>query len=175
MPPESGPHKKVGIIISVVVVLAVVAITIFLGKKPSAVPTADQQTSSESSQALVVPTAFAVPTPPPTGAVPSVAPTTTAYKNGSYSATGSYMSPGGEDSVAVSLTLANDIVTDVTVTPAPADRTSERYQSKFLSGYKQYVVGKNIADINLSKVSGSSLTPIGFNDALAQIKTQAKV
>ena len=99
---------------------------------------------------------------------------TSVYKNGTYSATGSYMSPGGYDQVGVTLTLANDIITDVSVTPMAGDHTSSRYQSRFISGYKQYVVGKTIASVNLTNVSGASLTPIGFNDALAQIKAQAK-
>jgi len=36
------------------------------------------------------------------------------------------------------------------------------------------VIGKNIADVQLSRVSGSSLTPEGFNNALATIKSQAQ-
>jgi len=55
------------------------------------------------------------------------------------------------------------------------NRESQHYQSRFLSGYKQYVVGKNISSVNLTNVSGSSLTPIGFDNALTQIKAQAKV
>ena len=84
------------------------------------------------------------------------------------------MSPGGEDQVTVTLTLAHDVITSVNVTPGAQDRTSQRYQDRFISGYKQYVVGKNIASVNVGVVSGSSLTPIGFNDALTQIKAQAK-
>jgi hypothetical protein len=84
------------------------------------------------------------------------------------------MSPGGEDQIKITLTLANDIITSVSVTPAAGDRTSQRYQNAFISGYKQYVVGQNITNVNLTRVSGSSLTPIGFNNALAQIKAQAK-
>ena len=72
------------------------------------------------------------------------------------------------------MTLQNDIITSVSATPIANDGTSRRYQAKFISGYQQYVLGKNIADVNLTTVSGSSLTPRGFDDALAQIKTQAK-
>ena len=84
------------------------------------------------------------------------------------------MSPGGEDHIAVTLTIANDIVTAASVTPEAGDHTSARYQQKFISGYQGYVVGKNISSIYLTKVSGASLTPKGFNDALNQIKAQAK-
>ncbi len=84
------------------------------------------------------------------------------------------MSPGGEDQISVTLTLANDIITGISATEGAGDGTSRRYQNAFLSGYKQYVIGQNIANVNLTRVSGSSLTPIGFDDALAQIKAQAK-
>ena len=125
-----------------------------------------------------------IPTPAPapvgsTAATPPVATVpkqySTIYKNGTYSATGSYGSPGGTENISVTLTLTNDIITDITVTPGAYDRRSQSYQNIFISNYKQYVVGKNIASVNLGKISSSSLTPIGFNDALAQIKANAKV
>jgi uncharacterized protein with FMN-binding domain len=96
------------------------------------------------------------------------------YKDGSYSSTGSYMSPGGLDKIAVNLTLEKDIVTDISVTPLVADKVSVKYQGMFLSGYRPMVIGKNIKDVKLDKVSGSSLTSIGFNEAIEQIKLEAK-
>jgi uncharacterized protein with FMN-binding domain len=99
--------------------------------------------------------------------------TTSKYKNGNYSAVGGYDSPGGYDQLGVSLTLQNDIVTSVTATAMAQDRTSLRYEQRFISGFQSYVTGNNIDSISLSVVSGSSLTPIGFNDALSKIKAQA--
>lgn len=115
--------------------------------------------------------------PPPTKVVviTPVADTTkkSIYKDGTYTVTASYNSPAGTESIGVSLTLKNGIITDATVTPLAKHPTSERYQEMFISGYKAYVIGKDIATLNLGVVSGSSLTPIGFNNALAQIKAQA--
>lgn len=99
---------------------------------------------------------------------------TSTYKNGTYKANGSYISPGGQEQVAVSLTIKNDIVTDSSVTPTPASPTSSQYQGQFVANYKQFVTGKNISTLNLSKVAGSSLTSKGFNAAVEQIKAQAK-
>ena len=48
------------------------------------------------------------------------------------------------------------------------------WQQQFASGYESYVVGKSLSTLKLTKVSGSSLTPIGFNAAVADIQTQAK-
>lgn len=96
------------------------------------------------------------------------------YKDGTYSAQGNYNSPAGPESINVTLTLKNDIVTDATVTSLAKDDKSQHYQGLFISGYKQYVIGKNINTIQLDKVSGSSLTPAGFNSAVSKIEVQAK-
>lgn len=113
------------------------------------------------------------PTPQPAPANGSTA-AATEYKNGTYSATGSYDSPGGMEQIGVTLTIQNDVVTGASVSPMPSDGTSARYQNMFASGYKAQVVGQSVDSINLQYVSGSSLTPIGFDNALASIKTQAK-
>jgi uncharacterized protein with FMN-binding domain len=99
---------------------------------------------------------------------------TSQYKDGTYTATGTYDSPGGLDNVGVTLTLKNDAITSVSFTPMAHDGTSARYQTMFAGGFQSLVLGKNIARVHLDTVSGSSLTGGGFNDALAKIKAQAK-
>lgn len=97
------------------------------------------------------------------------------YKDGSYSADGYYQSPGGTDFIKVTLVLKNDVVSDASITvPASTKPESKYFQDIVASDFKQYVVGKNLDQVNLTKISGSSLTPIGFNDAVAKIKAQAK-
>lgn len=108
------------------------------------------------------------------GASAGAGPTSTVpYKDGTYSATGTYQSPGGTETVAVDLTLASDLVTAVTVTPQATRPDSAMYQKAFAAGIADVVVGKDIDTLNVSKVAGSSLTSGGFNDALAQIKAKA--
>ncbi len=97
-----------------------------------------------------------------------------AYKDGTYQGVGSYDSPAGSESLQVSVTIKNNVVATTTATPEANDPTAQEFQNEFIQGYKTFVVGKNVNDIRLSHVSGSSLTPQGFNDALAQIKNQAK-
>lgn len=99
--------------------------------------------------------------------------TASKFKDGTYSATGDYTSPGGQESIDVELTLAGNKITDVTVTPHPAAGTSVQYQTEFADNFKPLVVGKAINEVSLSRVAGSSLTSTGFNDALDQIKTDA--
>jgi uncharacterized protein with FMN-binding domain len=159
MNPSRSINRIIGLIAGAATI-AIVGLVTFVHERsekaalgasvPTSTPIADMQT-------------------PPPASLPEQA----SYKDGTYTATGSYMSPGGQDQVTVTLTLANSIITSVSVT-ASGDRTSQHYQSKFLSGYKQYVVGMNISSVNLTHVSGSSLTPIGFDNALSQIKSQAQ-
>lgn len=95
------------------------------------------------------------------------------YQDGTYEAEGSYGTPGGQESVDVKLTLRDGKVSDVTVRGNSGGGESEEYQAKFISGYKQLVVGKPIDGVVLDRVAGSSLTSDGFNDALERIKEQA--
>lgn len=100
--------------------------------------------------------------------------TSSAYADGTYSATATYISPGGKDSLPVTLTLVDGVITEASVENGGSNPASQQWQTAFASNFKALVVGKNIDDVNLSKVAGASLTTKGFNDALAQIKAQAK-
>jgi membrane-bound inhibitor of C-type lysozyme len=105
---------------------------------------------------------------------PSVTSASAQFTNGTYTATGSYDSPGGTEFVKVTLTLDNDTVTAANVISGANDPTAATYQTSFIGGYMSQVVGKHIASIKLRNVSGSSLTPIGFNNAVKKIEQQAK-
>lgn len=96
------------------------------------------------------------------------------YKDGTYQATGSYSSPAGTESIGISVTVQDDVVTATSATSQAQDNDSKAYQQDFISAYSSYVVGKKLSDIHLGVVAGSSLTPNGFNQALETIKQQAK-
>jgi uncharacterized protein with FMN-binding domain len=93
------------------------------------------------------------------------------YADGTYNATGQY--GGLPSSIWVSVTLVEDVITAVTVTPQATDPTSLDYQTRFAQAVPALVVGRNIDKVNLSKVAGSSGTPDGFNAAIQRIKAQA--
>jgi|GEM_PF-944599 len=96
------------------------------------------------------------------------------YKDGRYTAAGNYFTPEGPEEIDVSLVLKNGIIADSSLVQSGFRRQSVEYQGIFASNYKQYVIGKSIDEVNLSLVSGSSLTPGGFNDALTKIKIEAR-
>ncbi len=97
---------------------------------------------------------------------------TSAYKDGDYAATGWY--GGLPSSIGVAVTLERAVLTAVTVTPHATDPTSLDYQRRFAAAVPAVVVGKRIDEVNVGRLAGSSGTPIGFNDAIRQIKEQAK-
>ncbi|MYS36749.1 hypothetical protein GT025_21780 [Streptomyces sp. SID4920] len=93
------------------------------------------------------------------------------YADGRYEATGEY---GTQDSsIGVTLTLANDVITKVTVDPHATDPTSLDLQKRFADAIPDRVVGRDIDDVHIDRLAGSSHTPDGFNDALERIKKEA--
>lgn len=95
------------------------------------------------------------------------------YADGTYSATGTYTSPGGKEELPVTLTLENGVIIEVSIETPATNPASKRWQMVFSENFKPLVVGKSLADVQLDAVSGSSLTTKGFNDAISQIKAQA--
>jgi hypothetical protein len=177
MDPVQPTKNKTGLIVGTASVLVVALIAVgalISGKKDNMASTANVE----------VPVSEPAPQPTPAGgmedgvAAPSTAPTkvtsASVYKNGTYTADGAYGSPAGPEHVSVTLTLKGDIVTDAAVTGEATNQASIKYQAKFISGYKEYVIGKNITTIQLDKIAGSSLTPAGFNAAVAKIEAQAQ-
>ena len=111
----------------------------------------------------------------PTTEIPQETTTSYLYKDGVYKTIGNYTSPGGAEQIDVTLTVKNDVITSATVISLAVRPESKLNQGKFLSGYQTLVVGKKLDEVVLTKVSGSSLTPKGWNEAIAEIQTQAKV
>jgi hypothetical protein len=93
------------------------------------------------------------------------------YADGKYSADGEY---GTQDSsIGVSLTLDDGVITEAEVEPHATNETSRDYQERFADAVPDLVIGRNVDDVQLDHVAGSSGTPDGFNDALQKIKEEA--
>lgn len=135
------------------------------GCAPSATETAPAATGSSAAGS---------PAAAPSAGSSPLAGSGSAYKDGTYSADGTYVSPNGTETVGVQLTLASGTVTDVQITQHPSNPNTRKFQGEFAGGIASQVVGKNIDDLNVSKVAGSSLTSGGFNKAVEQIKSEAQ-
>jgi hypothetical protein len=169
MDEQTGPAKSntkmmaIGII--ALIIIAAIGVGVYQGtsKQPA------------NQVGRVVPTTMTQPTTTTAGQPsPSASVSASAYKDGSYSVTGDYISPGGAEELGVTLTLKNGVITDSVVEPKATRPNSVRFQGIFAENYKPLVIGKNINDVQLAKVSGSSLAPKGFNDAVEKIKAEAK-
>lgn len=97
------------------------------------------------------------------------------YADGTYTAIGSYQSPGGQEEIELRVTLTGGEITQTNATTKAASGTSRQYQREFINNYKDLVVGKSIDSVELDRVAGSSLTSNGFNEALDEIKREAAV
>lgn len=96
------------------------------------------------------------------------------YKDGTYSADGNYVSPNGTETVGVELTLSGGTVSGVNITQHPSNPNTRKFQGEFAGGIAAQIVGKNLDELNVSKVAGSSLTSGGFNQAVEKIKSEAQ-
>jgi uncharacterized protein with FMN-binding domain len=134
------------------------------GCAPSAQQPAAQETPSSASSS-----ASETSTPGSSALATSGA----GYKDGTYSADGTYKSPNGTETVGVQLTLANGTVSAVEITEHPSNPNTRKFQGQFAGGIAAQVVGKSLDEIKVSKVAGSSLTSGGFNQAVEAIKAQA--
>ena len=105
-------------------------------------------------------------------AVPTAAPAGPA-KDGTWSANGDYDTPGGPESVHVTLTVQSGRVTAVHVTGSGSTPNAQHYEAAFESGIAGVVVGKKLAGLTVGAVSGSSLTGAGFDQALDAIRSEA--
>ena len=167
------PAKKLhpGIVALIVIVLIAVAATavIVINRKADTVDTTDttQTTQTTENTENVSDTEAAADTNTSDA-------TTSGYADGTYEATGSYSSPGGRESIDLTVTIKDGIITSTSIVTDPASRDSRAYQASFAGAYKELIVGKSIDRVSLSRVAGSSLTSNGFNDALDQIKSDAK-
>jgi uncharacterized protein with FMN-binding domain len=167
MYPETSSRKTQKIIASFIVVLAVVLVTVGIN-------VLSNKNAEQEMTAQVMPMVSAA-SPQSTGtASPSPGAQASGYKDGTYAATDSYVSPGGTEHIDVTLTIQNGTVTASKVHQDANNHDSAQYQSFFAGDYKSEVIGKKLNDIQLSRVSGSSLTSEGFNAALEQIKSQAQ-
>lgn len=159
---------------------------------PAVASSSGDKAADTSPVPAPAPSRVAVVTPTADPAVRAAAPTTTKaaarrtatartaaaapakFHDGQYSATGSYNSPGGIEKLGVTITLSHDKVTVSALQLLGGAGLSHSFQSAFASAYSSQVVGRSIDTISLGAVSGSSLTSLGFNDALKQIQTEAR-
>jgi uncharacterized protein with FMN-binding domain len=176
---ETASNRNRIIISSVAVIIAIAIIGLSVVAANNNKQVADNQiTVPDSATNTSVPVQPTPTAPAPTA--PAPAPTLPAtssspYKNGTYTATGTYSSPGSNhERITITVTLSNGVITSTSAKQGAQEQEGREYQAQFIGGYKSLIVGKSIDSVHLNRVSGSSLTSNGFNSAISQIKQQAK-
>lgn len=154
---QQSSMKKFAIPGAILVIVVIAAIAFYTTQSQ-----APEQATSTTTQT-------AAPTQPVDAGMEQVS----AYADGTYEVTGDYVSPGGPRDIGVTIVLVNGVITDATFEARATDATSKRFQDEFGDNFKSEVVGRNIDEVVLVKVSGSSLTPNGFNDAVEKVKLEA--
>ena len=152
-------HPGLAILIVVVLVGIVASVAIVVNSEKEATKDSSVTGSANSSSA---------------NPSPETSTDTSTYKDGTYTATGSYLSPGGRESVDLTVVIKDGVITETSLVKKASDSEAEEYQEKFATNYQSQVVGKKINGLSLSRVAGSSLTSNGFNNALTKIRDQAK-
>jgi uncharacterized protein with FMN-binding domain len=153
------PTKKLSPVITALIVIVLIGLAV------GAVAIVNQSKETSTTQST---------TDPAPVATNSTDKEDVSYKDGTYTEKGRYISPGGGESIEVTVTIANDVITSASVTPNATSGEAKEYQDDFISGYKSQVVGKDIDEVSLSRVAGSSLTSNGFNAALELIRADAQ-
>lgn len=81
-----------------------------------------------------------------------------------------YITPGGEETIDIMLTLANGVVTEATALPQAKHPTSKQMQAGFEQDFSGAVVGKTLSELeNIDRIGGASLTTGGFRRAVAEL------
>lgn len=98
---------------------------------------------------------------------------TGSYADGTYTSVITYRTPSSREAMKVTFTIKDGSVTSSSLNQSDGNRESAAYQQGFASTYESYVVGKKLSDIQLSRISGASLTTNAFNEAVANIQSKA--
>lgn len=190
---QKSPRKKwIALIIIIVILGGLIAFLlskkslkeegeeVFSGETESVSSLNEVTLPVKNSEEQKIPSDSAVPKENtlPVSSIPDLAETNTTqknlYKDGTYTASGNYVSPGGAEAIGVTLSVKENTVTDVQIEVKAGIPTSKNWQTIFSKNVSAVVVGKKMDEINLDVVSGSSLTPVGFMDALSKMKVDAK-
>jgi uncharacterized protein with FMN-binding domain len=148
-----------------VTVLSASAIAVALGLAACSSGSPASSTESNSTPSTAAPA--------PDAAASAAPDADSEFRDGEYSATGWYGGlPSHHD---VTLTIENDLIVDVEINTPAEDETSLGYQQRFVAALPDAVVGRDISDLTVDRLAGSSGCSEGFMDALAQIKEQAAV
>ncbi|MBX9906690.1 hypothetical protein K2X96_02200 [Patescibacteria group bacterium] len=141
---------------------------------PITASTSTPTTSTKENDSTAPTSPQPTPTPVTKEQVETATVKASVFKDGMYTTQGAYTSPAGKETVGITLTIKDDVIVAATGEVLATNAASQKFQTQFVAGFGVQVVGKKLSEVSLDKVSGSSLTPKGFNDAVLKIQADAK-
>jgi hypothetical protein len=76
----------------------------------------------------------------------------------------------GTENLAMTVTLTNGTISDISFSMTPTNKESAEYYNKFKNSFpRSQVIGKTIGGVSLSRIGGASLTTNAFNKAISQL------
>lgn len=107
--------------------------------------------------------------------MPIESPKISSYIDGTYTAIASYFTPKRvKHEISATLTVRNDIITSADVQYDGESAKTPSHQG-FDGAYRPLLLGVSVDNLDLSRVGGASLTTTAFNEALADIKSDASL
>ncbi|MDQ0897517.1 hypothetical protein [Paenibacillus sp. V4I7] len=95
------------------------------------------------------------------------------YVDGVHTATGNY---GSRDSfISVTITLVDDIIKGIQITPYTTDTVSLDLHQHFSDVIPSNFVGKHIDEVKVNELAESSIAADALNEAIDQIKQQNRI
>lgn len=172
-----------------IVIIIIAAGALLLFREPAEAPV----TVEDPEPARFVPEGFVPPTTPPPSenieepepatepqgemtddadAAPTPAPEASTGVTGTFVGEASYSTGRAVHELDVSLTLENNIVVAADIDYDGTGEPSTPILRSFNEAYQAEVIGKPVAQVNLSRVGGASWTSDAFNEAVSQIEAQ---
>ncbi len=177
---NSSSHKVVQItgLLTATVSSCVIAYVLFVVVWPEPYTTqpSTQQVALTDDPGATTPTPQPRSSPTPLVSQPAITSSgesSTAYNNGSYTASQSYVIGRGTSTVSATVTVENDVITVVRFANIVGDPESREYIGAFEGAIQPKVVGKRLADVSVSRVGGASLTTNAFTQVITKIENQA--
>lgn len=96
------------------------------------------------------------------------------YKDGTYKASVSYRVPHGSNSLNATVVISSGKISSVKTDNSYTDRESAMFVSDFESALDGDATGQSISSYKPSRIGGASLTTEAFDEAISDIRSQAK-
>ncbi len=160
------PKEKMFMVVGTVAVMAssgIIGYSLFVTPDATANGTSSAQSSSTQTVTSTSNPAQSTAT----------SPTSSSYKDGTYSGKASYMVPHGHNSISVTVEIKDSKIVSASAQHDYTDHESGMYVDEFDSSLDTAVTGESVESLSPSRIGGASLTTDAFDNVLDTIRSEA--